>query len=299
MPRSFPPEVLFCDYESLLFTRFSRGRGAVRLANAKRYPIGEGTFEPGMLTPSLVNPLALTDALMRVRREQGKLDKVSLLLPDTWFRIAVFDLPSLPSKKAEADDVVRWSLRKTLPLRPEEFRMAHHIVRQGTGGAQALVVAALEKTILAIESAFAAAQMEVSLIEPAGLNLWNAIAVKAQPTAEDRVLLYLRDRDFTSALFRAGAPIFVRSRTLGNERTLQQEIRLSASYFRANLQSEKVDCCYIASDSTNGDFAAVVAEEFSAPARHVALADYVELAAAMETRGFETELIACAGVFTA
>lgn len=298
MARSFPPDVFFCDYESLLFTRFSRGRGSVRLANAKRYSLSPGAFSPGMLTPTLVDPQAITEAVARIRREQGKIDKASLLLPDTWFRITVFDLPSLPARAAEADEVVRWSMRKNLPVKPEEFRMAHQIIRHAGGGATALVVAVMEKTVLAIESAFAAAQVDLVMIEPAGLNLWNAIAVRQPASTSDRVLFYLRDRDFTSALFRAGAPIFVRSRTVGEERSLQQEIRLSASYFRANLRSEKVECCYIASESTNGEFAGLVQEEFAAPAKRVTVTDHMDLPPGIDPRGFESELVACAGVFT-
>ena len=298
MARSFPPDVFFCDYESLLFARFSRGRGAVRLANAKRYPHSPGAFTPGMLTPALVDPQSITDTVARIRREQGKVDKASLLLPDTWFRITVFDLPSLPPRAAEADEVVRWSMRKNLPVKPEEFRMAHQIARHSGGGATALVAAIMDKTVVALEAAFAAAGVELAMIEPAGMNLWNAIAAKQPATNADRVLFYLRDRDFTSALFRAGAPIFVRSRTVGEERSLQQEMRLSASYFRANLRSEKVECCYIASESTNGEFAALVQDEFAAPAKRVTAAEHIDLGGAIDIRGFESELIACAGVFT-
>jgi hypothetical protein len=298
MARSFPPDVFFCDHESLLFARFARGRGNVRLTASKRYPLPEGTFAPGMLTPALVNPQAITDTLLRVRREQGRIDRASLLLPDTWFRMAVFDLPTLPARKSEADEVVQWSLRKTLPARPEEFRTAHQIARTADGGARALVVGAMEKTVLSLEAAFGAAQVGVALIEPAGLNLWNAITAREPLTPNDRILFYLRDRDFTSALFRAGHPLFVRSRSVGEERTLLQEIRLSASYFRANLRSEKVDCCYVASGNGNGEFASVIAEEFEAPMKRITLREHIDAPSGIDTRGVETEIIACSGVFT-
>ena len=156
----------------------------------------------------------------------------------------------------------------------------------------------MEKTILSLEAAFGAAQVEVGMIEPAGLNLWNAIAGKDGSSPNDRVLFYLRERDFTSALFRGGTPLFVRSRSLGDERTILQEVRLSASYFRANLRSEKVDCCYIAAESRNGEFTDVVQQEFEAPLKRVTIREHLDPTSSIDARGFETELIACAGVFT-
>ncbi len=81
------------------------------------------------------------------------------------------------------------------------------------------------------------------LIEPIGLNIWNAIAVREGDTNADRLFLYLRDTDFTTAVFRGAQPLFIRSRNLSPERTIDQEIRLSANYLRDSLQVESFANC--------------------------------------------------------
>lgn len=299
MARSFPPDVLICDLESLVFARFAGGKGKPRLVTAKTYPVDAGVFVPAIVTPTLANPEALTSLLGRVRKDHGKIERASLLLPDSWFRINLIDVPALPDRKSEADEVVRWSLKKSTPIRPEEFRVAYQTVGQSDAGIKVLVVAALEKTLAAMEGSFAAAGIDPVLIEPAGMNIWNSIAVREGAAADNQIFFYVRNREFTTAVFRGGAPLFFRSRIMGDERSLLQEIRLSASYFKSNLDISRFETCYVAGDPFNEQVASAISQELGATTSRVMLDDYVETSPAVDTRAIEAELTACAGVFTA
>ena len=135
------------------------------------------------------------------------------------------------------------------------------------------------------------------LIEPIGLNIWNAVAVREQATTRDRVFFYIRDGDFTTAVFRGNQPLFIRSRNLNSQRTLQQEIKLSASYLRDTLQTQSIEQCYLAGNHVNGELSAEIGAQFGAPVRRVSLRDCVEQAPS-EATSFEAELTACTGVFT-
>ncbi|HKR63869.1 MAG TPA: hypothetical protein VJZ00_09065, partial [Thermoanaerobaculia bacterium] len=246
MSRSFPPDVVVLDSDSLLHARFGRGKNGPRIVNAKTYRLAPDTFEPGMVTPQLVHESGLGETLRRLRSETGKWDKVSVLLPDSWFRINNVEMPTLPTKANEAKDVVRWSLKRTLPIPPEELRVSHTVLSRSATGAKVLILSALEATLAAIERVFAANGFEVVLIEPLGLNLWNALAVREAETNADRLLVYLRDDEFTTAVFRGPQPLFIRSRNLNGDRTLEQELRLSASYLRDSLNAEGFANCYVA-----------------------------------------------------
>jgi Tfp pilus assembly PilM family ATPase len=296
MARSFPPDVVIIDTDALVHARFSRGKTGMRLVQAKPYRLAAETFTPSMVTPLLANESALAETLRRLRNETGRWDKVSLLLPDSWFRINIVDLPSLPNNESEALDVVRWSLKRTLPIAPEQLRVTYSVLsREGTA-AKVLVLSALEATIAGLERVFGSAGLEVVLIEPLGLNIWNAIAVREAETTADRLFLYVRDTDFTTAVFRGSQPLFIRSRNLSAERTVEQEIRLSASYLRDSLAVETFENCYVA--GLGG--AAVhetLAAEFNTNVRPVVLRDYVaELPS--DLHNFDAELTACTGVFT-
>jgi type IV pilus assembly protein PilM len=298
MPRSFPPDVLVLDTDGLLHARLGRGKSGPRIVNAKTYRLAAGTFTPSMVSPQLANEASLAEGLRRLKMETGKWDKASLLLPDSWFRMNIVELPSLPDRDAEALDVVRWSLKRTLPIPPEQLRVSYSVLsKEKSGPAKVLVLSAMESTLATIERVFAAAGIDVVLIEPIGLNIWNAITVREAETDADRLFVYVREDDFTTAVFRGAQPLFIRSRNLSQSRTVGQEIRLSANYLRDSLNVETFANCYVAGANAQAVHATLAAE-FNTPVRPIALRDYTEAAPA-DITGLDAELTACTGVFTA
>jgi type IV pilus assembly protein PilM len=296
MARSFPPDVLVIDTDAIVHARFGRGKKNPRLVQTKAYRLAADTFTPSMVTPQLANEASLAETLRRLRNETGRWDKVSLLLPDSWFRINIVDLPSLPAKEADAMDVVRWSLKKTLPIPPEQLRVAFSVLSREGQGAKVMVLSALEATLTAIERVLGAAGLDIVLIEPLGLNIWNAITVREEESPGDRLFLYVRDTDFTTAVFRGSQPLFIRSRNLSSVRTVEQEIRLSANYLRDSLAVDSFAKCYVAGKG-GAAVHETLASEFNTQVRPVELRDYVE-DAPVETYGLDAELAACSGVFT-
>jgi len=295
MARSFPPDVIVLDNDSLLHARISRGKKNPRIAQAKSYRLPADTFANSLVTPELVNDAALADTLRRVKNETGRWEKASILLPDSWFRINLVELQSFNERAADATEVVRWSLKRTLPIDPSDLRVSYVVLSRGTS-AKLLVVSAIEKTLAKLERVFSDAGIETVLIEPLGLNLWNAISVRETGAPNDRLFLYVRDREFTTAVFRGEEPVFIRSRNLSGERSLQQEIRLSASYLRDALRTETFQQCYIAGNSV-AEAASVVSSEFSSPVATIALNDFAEEVPS-HVSGYDAELTACTGVFT-
>jgi len=298
MARSYPPDVIVLDTDGLLHARLAPGKKGLRIVQAKSYRMADGTFTPSMVTPQLANEAALAETLRRLRNETGKWENVSLLLPDSWFRINIMELPSLPKNgNGEALDVVRWSLKRTLPIPPDQLRLSYSVLSRDGAGAKVLAISALDATLTAIERVFAAAGFQIILIEPAGLNLWNAISMREGETDADRLFVYVRDTDFTTAAFRGEQPLFIRSRNLGGDRTLEQEIRLSASYLRDSLNAVGFTTCYVAGDRADGSVAAALATEFNTQVRSVTVRDFVEELPA-DMQALDAELAACTGVFT-
>lgn len=296
MARSFPADVLVLDTDGFLHARLGRGKANARVVQAKTYRLAPDTFTPSVVTPRLANEGSFADALKRMRNETGKWDKVSILLPDSWFRMNIVDLPSLPERDTEALDVVRWSLKRTLPIAPEQLRVTYTVLSRSGQSANVLILSALEETLAEIERTAAAAGLEVVLIEPVGLNIWNAITVREAETAADRLFVYLRDTDFTTAVFRGAQPLFIRSRNLRDERTVAQEIRLSANYLRDALSVDSFANCYVAGSGAS-EVHDVIASEFNTAVRPLALRDFVE-DVPHGVEGLDAELTACTGVFT-
>ncbi|MEA2337000.1 MAG: type pilus assembly protein PilM [Thermoanaerobaculia bacterium] len=295
MARSFPPDVVVIDSDSLIHCRVGRGRKELQIQQAKSYALRDDVFVPGVVTPELQNQALFAEVLRRMKMETGRWDKVSILLPDSWFRMNIIELQALPEKASEAEEVIRWSLRRTMPVDPSLLRLSYEVLSRTPP--RVLAVSAIDATISAIEKLFEAAGIEVILIEPAGLNLWNAITSREATTTRDRMFFYIRDHDFTTALFRGTQPLFIRSRNLNGERTLQQEIKLSATYLRDTLQTTSIEKCYVAGNGINGEVTSAIGIEFSAPVTKVGLRDVAEQSPG-DIGAYEAELAAATGVFT-
>lgn len=296
MSKSFPPDVIVLDSDSLLHVRLGRGRKDAQIMLSKSYRLAANTFTASVVTPELTNEGSLTEVVRRLRAETGRWEKVSVLLPDSWFRINILELQTLPDVFSEAEEMVRWSLKRTLPIDPSTLRVAFEPLSKTTGQTKVLAVSAVEKTLADIERVFRSSGIDVVLIEPIGLNLWNAITVREAATTRDRILFYVRDTDFTTAAFRGPQPLFIRSRNLNADRTIDQEIRLSASYLRETLRTDAIEHCYLAGNHIDAAVAATIGEEFRAPVKTISLRDFTEQAP--DNVGYETELAAAIGVFT-
>src|SRR5579872_5862341 len=116
MARNFPPDVIVLDSDTLVHARLARGKKDPQIVRMKSYGLLDGTFVPAVVTPKLANESSLADAVRRLRLESGRSDRASVLLPDSWFRINILDLPSLPEDPKEAQEIIRWSLKRTMPI---------------------------------------------------------------------------------------------------------------------------------------------------------------------------------------
>ena len=295
MASSFPHDVLILDTDALIHARVTRARTGNQITLSKSYRLPAETFTSAVVTPELANEDGLADVLRRLRAESGRWDKASILLPDAWFRINILELAALPEARDEAEQMVRWSLKRTLPIDVATLRVAFEVTSRTHDRVKIVAVTAVEKTLAAIERVLGGAGIGVVLIEPAGLSLWNTIAAHEAPTTRDRLFFYIRDNDFTTAAFRGAQPLFIRSRNLNADRTVEQEIRLSASYLRDTLGTNSIESCYVAGNRVNGNIAATISDEFKAPVRTVQLSDFAEQAPS--GIGYEAELTAATGVF--
>jgi len=294
MARSFPPDVVVIDSDGLIHARI--GSKGAQIVQAKSYRLPDDTFTPAVVTPQLSNAAALADVLRRLRLETGRWDRVSVLLPDSWFRINILELPSLPESQKEAEEMVRWSLKRTMPVDSALLRIRYELLSRTAGRAKVLSLSAIDSTLASIEKVFGDAGIEVVLIEPLGLNIWNAITSRESHTNRDRVFFFIREGEFTTAAFRGQEPLFIRSRNLNGDRTLEQEIKLSASYLRDTLRTDSIEQCYVAGNRADTDVAAIIGSEFGAPVRAVTLSDFSSRSP--EGVGpYESELAACMGVF--
>jgi type IV pilus assembly protein PilM len=144
--------------ERVVAGRAAEGARTLEAASAQAVP--DGALAPGLqaanvnVREALVS--ALRDALSAVA---GRSRDVCLVIPDATTRIMLLDFDTLPAKQEEADAVVRFRLKKSLPFEVDQAAMSFD--RQGTADPVRVVAAVAPRSVL---------EEYESLVREAGYN---------------------------------------------------------------------------------------------------------------------------------
>src|SRR5947208_171931 len=129
---------------------------------------------PGCLVPDLTeNNLrqrteivnALQDALGNVGTRSRD---VIAVLPDAAVRVVLLDFETLPDNREEAESVVRFRLRKSLPFDVDKAKVSYH-AQSASGATRVVAAVALNSVIEDYESAFREAGFAPGLVMPSML----------------------------------------------------------------------------------------------------------------------------------
>ncbi|HUK13544.1 MAG TPA: hypothetical protein VLW17_09605 [Thermoanaerobaculaceae bacterium] len=201
-----PPHTFALGDDQLLYGRLSRRRDA--LAHVEKATFPAEWFHLGPVGLLQVDRQALAAALAAVLgRDEKPPSHASLVIPNSWVRSVVVDVTNLPRQRQEAEDVVRWRLKKVLPCRPEEVRLDFRVL--GDSG-RVLALLALDKPLANVEETFAAGGVQLGRIEPAVL----AMTTMLPPGNVPALLATVEERALALALVAGGSTVVVRHKPL-------------------------------------------------------------------------------------
>jgi hypothetical protein len=231
-----PAHVFALDDGGLIYGRHGRQREA--LERVERHAMPPAWYQLGPVGVLQVERQSLTDALVALLPQlEPRPTRASVIVPNAWVRYLVLDLEALPRQREEAEDVLRWRLKKLLPCRPEDVRLDY--LPLGRAG-RVFVELALDRPLAAIEGAFETAGVVVGCIEPAVMALTALVPLEAQPA----LLVTVEDRAFAMALLAGDRVLLARQKTLPSDeqRAGQQLIQeLVRTLAHAREQEELTD----------------------------------------------------------
>ena len=127
--------------------------GKVVEASAAR-ELAPGTVVPDLMESNLRNFSALEEAIeSALGSVAGHTRDVIAILPDSAVRVVLVDFETLPSKTDEAEAVVRFRLKKSLPFDPAEARISYHS-HPAKEGVRVIAAVILNSVLAEYESAF-------------------------------------------------------------------------------------------------------------------------------------------------
>lgn len=197
-----PPSVLALADDQIALASLSRRRDALMRVDA--VPLDGECFRHGPVGLLQVDRALLAAAIGRLAQDAGKLPgRGTVLVPTAWTRSVQVDVGGLPRQRQEAEDVIRWRLKKLLPCRPEEVRLDYLPARDE---GHVLVTLALDRPLSVIEETLAAAGMWAGRIETTALAVANLVPATGGPylvvAAEPRSLGFVAMVGGTVALLR-------------------------------------------------------------------------------------------------
>ena len=195
----------------------------------------EGAFEVGPVGLQSVNSEAIGPALARLKGAAEGAKSAAVIVPTSWLRSFVIDVDRPPRKEEELRDVVRWRLKKLLPVAPTELRLSIVRLPEIEGQRRLLVMAGIERAMGAVESAFERIGVEVGLITTRLFALVPRGAGVVRPS-----LVIQHEESFLSLLLLTeGVPRLLRTKPLAlsdlGAGTVLREVGLTLGFIRNNL----------------------------------------------------------------
>jgi type IV pilus assembly protein PilM len=165
--------VLACEIaaDRVLAARMS-APGAVEMCAASE--LAPGCVVPDMVEANLRDRSRILDSVRQTLDGLGSRSRdVIAVLPDAAIRVVLLDFDSLPSKRDDAEGVVRFRLKKSLPFDVDKAKISYHSQTSATG-IRLVAAVALTSVIEEYESVFREAGYSPGVVLPSMLAALGA-----------------------------------------------------------------------------------------------------------------------------
>jgi len=267
-----PPHVFALDEKTLRYGRFVQAGGTWELRELRRVELPAEGFQSGLLGGPLREPALFGEKVAQLLAGLSTpVREGSLVLPDAWLRLTFVESGELPGAAAARDEIVRWKVKRLLPFRVEDLRLATAEVAplpQQSEPKRLLVAYGLEALLLQLEEAFAKAGVWLGRITSESLALLPAIG-EALAEAPLGALAVVRDGGYTLLFTRRGEPVLYRFKSLdeipsaassrlgasplGARSTVERDLRLTRAFVAEQLPDLAIGRVVVATGDGNRD----------------------------------------------
>ena len=215
-------------------------------------------IRPALTAGNVSSPAALSQAIeSALSAVGGRKRDVILVLPDAAVRVLLMDFDALPDKFAEAEPIVRFRLRKSVPFDADQAALSFQIYRK-QNAVKVLAAITPREVLNEYESAFRAAGYEPGIVLPSTLAVLSAVEA-------DRPTLVVKiDQNFISvAIADQNEVVFYRMLDSSANRTgmaVADDVYPSIVFFEDNYSS-KIERILLISSANVDDLRTALAEQ--------------------------------------
>ena len=238
-----PPHVFAVAGGELRYAAFARDRRGATLDFREYHaiPLADERLGAGPLRGGAgLDRGALDEAVAALLgRVSGRVDAASLVLPDAWARSLIVELGDLPRAPQERTEVLRFRLKRLIPYRVEDLRVAAaelDLADAADDGVHALVTFCSEALLAAFERSFDERGVRLGLVSSSTLSLLAALDFGNRLAGLAATAL-VQPEGFTLVFSRDGEPVLWRQRGFSEgladddrARLLGTELRLTRTH---------------------------------------------------------------------
>jgi len=204
-------------------------------------PLPAGAVTPSLTASNIHNRAAVVAAL-RTALDRGGMRprRVALVIPDLAAKVSLVRFDTLPARREDLDQLVRWQVKKAAPFPIEEAVVTYAPAARSTaGGAEFVVLTARRDVIAEYEGICEDLKIYAGLVDLATLSVVNLFLGTAPVPSVDWLVVHMRP-DYTSIVIMRGEHvIFFRNRPEGDEATIADLVHQTAMYYQDRLSGER------------------------------------------------------------
>lgn len=203
-------------------------------------PLPAGAVVASLTSTNIANRTAVSSALQAALDRAGvRPRRVALIIPDLAAKVSLVRFETVPARRDDLDQLVRWQLKKASPFPMEDASLTFVPAGQDpAGAADFLVLTARREVIAEYEAVCDHLRMYAGLVDIATLSVVNLFLGSTLAPSGDWLVVHLRP-DYTSIVIMRGEHvIFFRNRPEGDEESLADLVHQTAMYYVDRLAGE-------------------------------------------------------------
>ena len=203
-------------------------------------PLPSGAVVASLTSSNIVSHAAVTAALRSALDKVGSRPRrVGLVIPDLAAKVSLVRFETIPARREDLDQLVRWQVKKASPFPIEEACVSFTSGLPGAdGSADLLVVTARRDIIAEYEAVCDALKIYAGLVDLATISVINLFLGSTDIPVVDWLVVHLRP-DYTSIVIMRGEDvIFFRNRPEGHEEAIADLVHQTAMYYQDRLSGQ-------------------------------------------------------------
>jgi type IV pilus assembly protein PilM len=218
----------------------ARSRGLVVQAYASE-PLPPGAVVASLTSLNIHNR-PLVSAALRTALDRASIRprRVALVIPDLTAKVSLVRFDTIPARREDLDQLVRWQVKKASPFPIEEAVVTWTpAARHADNSAEFLVVSARRDIVAEYEAVCNEAKVYAGLVDVSTVGILNLLLGGSDVPQADWLVVHLRP-DYTSIVIMRGEHvIFFRNRPEGDQASIADLVHQTAMYYQDRLQGQR------------------------------------------------------------